>query len=246
MKSITAAPLPEWLAEIKPDSPFPLLALLDGSLYYPAAGTDGKPVQYLIGFVHSFVYVDYAMPQQEVELELARQGFRGYKPMLSWDLKESDLVPNGWTPMHPTRGDGNPRKYATSMAKPYALWIVFERDAELNESHGPQRFSLLYICGDGVATYQAIYGGNSVSPKVLAIIQPGTGFGLNYTDFRDSDKILARSVRRFSTTKPPFMLYGGNRIGREGGYPTCCWPEYAVEVERWLTARTVVGLWKMS
>lgn len=54
MKSLAHVPISKWLWEIQPDSPFSVHDVLADSLYYPAAGTDGKPVQFLAGFVHSF------------------------------------------------------------------------------------------------------------------------------------------------------------------------------------------------
>ncbi len=36
-----------------------------------------------------------------------------------------------------------------------------------------------------VATHQALFWTNRKSAKALAIIQPGAGFGLKWTDFRD-------------------------------------------------------------
>ena len=48
-----------------------------------------------------------------------------------------------------------------------------ERDDDFGEDHGPERFSLLYVRGEGVATFAGLYAANKVSPKALAIIQPG-------------------------------------------------------------------------
>lgn len=37
---------------------FPLREVLEGSLYYPASGTDGSPIRHWQLGVNSFVYVD--------------------------------------------------------------------------------------------------------------------------------------------------------------------------------------------
>ena len=242
MKEIEQTAVPEWLADMNVNSPFPITEVLEGSLYYPACGTDGDPVKYLGGFIHSFVYVDYSNPKEEIVGELESPGFAGYQPVFRKELMESDLAPHGWTPMTPSKQDGNPRQYITSIARPFAIWSVFERLDELEDDHGPSRFSFLYICGDGVATYQALYGGNNASPLVLAIIQPGHAFGLNYTNFTEPDGIFAWSVRRFSAKQPPYLLYGGwNR-----GYDPCCWPEYNVQVKRWTLPNRQIILWRIS
>ena len=54
--------------------------------------------------------------------------------------------------------------------RPFATWMVFERLPEFGEDHGPKRFSLLYLCADGVATYQALYWTHGVHPRAIAII----------------------------------------------------------------------------
>jgi hypothetical protein len=55
----------------------------------------------------------------------------------------------------------------------FAVWYIFDRDKDRDEDHGPQRFSLLYLCADGIAAYQELYWQNHAAPEVLAIIQPG-------------------------------------------------------------------------
>lgn len=63
--------MPEWLMKASADDELPLRAILRRSLFYPACGYDGRPVQYFAGAVHSFVYVD----QREIVL-LSRNGVK--------------------------------------------------------------------------------------------------------------------------------------------------------------------------
>jgi hypothetical protein len=242
MKKIEQTAAPKWLAEIDVNSLFPLKQVLEDSLYYPACGMDGDPVKFLGGFIHSFVYVDYSIAQEKLIGELESHGFTGYEPKFRKYLRESDLVPHGWTPMPPTPEDGNPWHYRKSIARPYALWSVFERRADLGDEHGPWRFSLLYICGDGVATYQALFGGNNAIPRILAIIRPGHAFGLNWTNFTEPNGFFARTVRRFSAQQPPYLLYGGHG----SGYDHCCWPQYSQEVKRWRARERQIALWRIG
>jgi hypothetical protein len=44
--------------------------------------------------------------------------------------------------------------------------------------HGPARFSLLFVGGEEVATYQALYWGNKVTATTIAIVQLGTGLAM--------------------------------------------------------------------
>ena len=50
---------------------------------------------------------------------------------------------------------------------------------------------------------------NRTTAKALAIIQPGTGFGLNWTDFRDKNGSLAWVVNNNPAGQPEIIYYGG-------------------------------------
>jgi hypothetical protein len=173
---------------------------LNGSLYYPASGFDGRPVQLLGGFLHSFIYVDYGVGREGLAAAIESAGFCGYRLAGRNPLKQTDLAPNGWHPTIPERFHHDVARFQQLnrdwVRPPFAEWLVFDRLADFGEDHGPERFSLLYVGADGVATYQALYLQNRAGPEVLAIIQPGTGFGGAYTDFRDPQGFLADVVLR--------------------------------------------------
>lgn len=87
--------------------------------------------------------------------------------------------------------------------------MIFERDGSTPLSHGPERFSLLYLNADGAAAYKALYVGNAMRAKAIAVIEPGNGFGGNWTDFTDPQAILARVVLSNPASMPDFYLSGG-------------------------------------
>jgi len=234
---------PEWLRQ-----DFPIREILKDSLYYPASARDGDPVRYLGGFIHSFVYVDYSIEHDDVLASLhdEHHRFRGYNLMWCREISERELAPNGWKPIPPDlERDGNPKTRISWMKRPpYALWAVLERRPEFGEDHGPDRLSLLFICGDGVATFQALYHGNHCAPEVVAIIQPGLGFGGNWTDFRNQDRIFGRSVLQNPYGKPNYLLYGGWNHNHE--YRPACWPDFDEEIDYWATPDGHIGLWRAS
>ncbi len=107
--------------------------------------------------------------------------------------------------------------------KPYCSWSIFQLREDVPAINGPPRFSLLYLCADGVAAFQALYYANSASPKAVAVIQPGTAFGGNWTDFEDPYEIFARTVLGNPKGSPQILLNKG------AGYSFrehCCWPSY--------------------
>ena len=207
---------PECLGEL------PLNDVLSNSVFYPACGVDGDPVKYLGGNFHSFVYADYGVGQAGLKIEA--NTFRGYCVLASRPVSERELTPNGWTPRLPS-GYVSLNTPPPSVKMPFAEWIIYERQALFPATHGPERFSLLYIGGDGVATFQALYHSNNATPAVTAVIQPGAGWGGNWTNFDNRDEILAWSVLdAFPDCRPKWLLNGGYYEMKSRQQP--CWPEY--------------------
>lgn len=234
---------PEWLADLSAttmqDSPFPLHEILGDSLYYPASSFHGAPIQYLAGNILSFIYVDYGHSRDELMVKLENPGFLGYHPVATRSVTEEELTPQGWHPTLPDQADGNPAQYRDWIQQPFCEWAVFQRREDVAVNHGPSRFSLLYVCADGVAAFQALYGGNSIVPKAVAVIQPGHACGGNWTDFTDPQRIFARSVLGNPVGQPELLLYGG--MGGRDRYRKPCWPDYQTHV--CFLGNTSIGVW---
>ncbi len=237
-------PLPKWLMDADLSQPIPIREVLEGSLYYPSSGRDGDPVRYLSGFAHSFVYVDYGVTKEGLleSLKDPKYSFKGYNLLGMREVCESELVPNGWTPIPPLPKDGNPKSGHRIEAPPFGIWAVFGREASLGPDHGPERFSMLFVGGDGVASFQALYIGNRCAPRVIAIIQPGHGFGGNWTNYEERDLLLGRSVMDYNLSSgvPQYLLFGG--WNRE--YTKPCWPEFGHQIAAWRVADGALTLWE--
>jgi hypothetical protein len=235
---------PQWLKNLDienfSESPFPIQQILKDSAYYPSSGFDGFPVQFLSNTIQSFIYVDYGYTQQQLDAELTNYGFHGYQVIARRSLTETDLAPKGWCPIQLQPKDGNPLKFDYWIKKPFAEWIIFERQPEFTEEHGAKRFSLIYLCADGVAAFQALYVTNSIAPRVIAIIQPGIGFGNNWSDFKDRDSAFGSIVLGNPAGKPEYLLLGAWESNSECG----CWPEYNELVRKKITCRQHYRLWK--
>jgi hypothetical protein len=217
---------PAWLTKLSAGSienrPFPLDRILQGSLYYPASGLDGDPVRYLSRNVQSFVYADYGRERDEFMRALHGPEFLGYEVLAMREIGEAELAPRGWHRPPGAACDGEPN--ACDVQPPFFAWVVMQRPDDYPDNHGPRRFSLLYLCIDGVAAFQTLYVERGVSPKAIAIIQPGESFGGNYTDFKDPERSLGRAVLGNPAGAPQFLLYGG--YGKQDGYGWPCWPRY--------------------
>lgn len=134
----------------------------------------------------------------------------------------------------------NPNKYKNWIKPPFAKWMVFQRDKGLDDQHGAERFSLLYTCAEAVATFQALYLANHCSPLAVAIIQPGHGFGGNWTNFTDPEQIFARTVLNNPHGQPKYVLYGG--AGGINMYQKNCWPSYSNNI--CFLGNTSIGIWQ--
>ncbi len=235
---------PEWLRlaseSILAKREFPLQHVLRESLYYPASAFDGDPVAYLGGNILSFIYVDYGYTRDELHVQLTNPGFLGYEIIAQRDVTEDELTPRGWRPTLPSRADGNPSSYKSWIKQPFGYWVIFQRLPQRPESHGPLRFSLVYLCADGVATFQALFVTNGAVPRAVAVIQPGHSFGLNWTNFGDRSKIFARSVLDNPAGAPELLLYGG--AGGKHRYLVPCWPEYSESLG--FLGDTSIGVWR--
>ena len=178
-----------------PDLP-PIADLLTDSLYYPASGFDGSIINQYARQYRNFVYADYGVRENEFLAQI--ETFNGYDVLTCQPITQAELVPTGWQPTIPAYLLVNYDKYAGMLADrpPFVYWVVCQRKPNYDDSYGPAKFNLLYVCGEGVATYQALYWSNKLTAKAIAIIRPGTGFGFNWTDFRDGQQALGYVVMK--------------------------------------------------
>jgi len=214
-------PAPDWLMALSfTNTEFPIADILQRSVFYPASAMDGRPVKYLAGFSYSFVYADCNVSQNELTSGL--DTFKGYHLVHSRSVRREELCFKPYQSIHPERTDGDP-KYLHVQAdfSPYAFWAVFNRRPEFDEVHGPERFSLLFVGGEGAATFQALYYSNQCVPSVITLIRCDAFTG-NWTAFFDPTRIFARSVMQnaFGTPDYLFCHYGHGAASPWPWYPT--------------------------
>jgi hypothetical protein len=171
--------------------------------------------------------------------------FSGYDLVASRFVTEMELAPDGWKPLELRPLDGEPMRYSEYIKEPFYLWSVFKRRSNFGAIYGPTRFSLLFVCADGVATFQTLYVANSIAPRVVAVIQPGHGFGCNWTAYTDCTQIFGRLVLENPAGVPKLLLFGG--VGTRDLYREACWPAYRNLVRLFYrNDGGSVGVWKSS
>ena len=207
----------------------PLDSLLDNSVYYPASGYDGDLIRLFNKIltekrVNSFVYCDYESTEEKV-ISKAGLHMRGYHVLAHRAVDVSELLgPNADSRYLLPVGRCQKAKRCDGF---FCHWFIFERECSFAESHGPERFSLMYICAEGVSAYELLYSSRGIAPKCVAIIQPGEGFGGNWTDFHKVGAPLYQALKRNPGGLPEMIVNGGNwERDWDHGYENLSWDEY--------------------
>lgn len=191
------------------NSSFNITDVLQNSVYYPASGIDGKPIEVFANEYNSFVNVDYSLCYDEVKNALESNFIPvGYKLIGIKDISKGDLSPNGFTPEYFSLNEHEKNRlnehkfiedlYENSASSGFGIWAVYELDNNLTgKTDGKvKRFSILHVRGEGCATFEALYFENKINPKVIAIIKPAEGYGDNWTKFTDSKFRFYQLIRK--------------------------------------------------
>jgi hypothetical protein len=206
----------------------PLDAMLTGCLFYPSSGVDLRPIR--IYGIQSAVYADYGWTQQDVEKTIFDDGFRGFDLLGHVWLNIDDLIPEPHKPdffeqeqdKHLERRLADPGRLENQLERfgkaPFVSWYVFEKSRPDQRSGKKRRVSLLYCCAEGIAAFQQLFVKRNLAPEYIAIIRPGTGFGGNWTDFRDEQGLLAKSVQKVANESAPRFLISDMKP--DGYWPT--------------------------
>ena len=191
----------------------PMDDLLIDSLYYPACLTDGRPIKFCntmwrkLG-INSFVYCDFDLSEEAFIRELST--IRGYHVVAHRSLKPSEYLAPEWklellpeeAPHYKTTFLGRKTDFP-----PFGHWAVMERDDYKNELYGPKAFSLIYIGGEALATFQNLYCSRGIRPKMLCLIQCG-GFAGNWTSFANPQKSSVMTLRKHPECIPEYVCLG--------------------------------------
>ena len=224
---LTKRKAPQWLDDITKKNfgeiPFEIKTILEDSLFYPAAGSDGGPVKDFGGYVYSFVYADYGYGISRIisDLKNPERKFTGYNTLACREISKKDLVPE-WNPPDLSQNSARDYKFNAGIEQVdgfdnnnCCLWAILERQLGFTDEHGPQRFSLLYVNADYLATFIALYIDNHIKPSVLYAKQHGFA-GVNVNNMCSIDSILTKTVFGSLVGKPDYCAYafdgGGRRI----------------------------------
>jgi len=187
---------------------------LANAVVYPCCGFDGSPVQF-IRISRNFIYIDYTISPARFLREAEERGFRGYSLASTKDLPPeavlgetfADLIDRNQSYFKKLPLDWSLKKFGIKL-------LTFERLSEFTEQHGPESFTILYICFEAISTLRSLFNRRSLAPKVLCAIRPGVALGGNYNDY---SRELEIAVRENPAGLPNFLLYDWRAATRSWG-----------------------------
>lgn len=210
-----AQSLPAWLKDWRPGNGFDPRAFFSSRVvYYPGACTDGHAVK-VFGSTHSahcFVYTDNGVTKEMITSDLGLipgSGFKGYHTHARLDLTPADILTESFTPhladAEICSGFNMPSRKAG--LEFFAFLDILERNAGLDDGHGPARLAFLYMGTDGITAYDALFCQHGRNAPYGVLLQDH-GFSGNYSSF-GADGLLNKIIER-SRVYPRWVLAGRN------------------------------------
>ena len=208
---------PEWLEQYRKGQPLPLREFLQSrTVFYPAAGHDGHPVQMFNSShsAHCFIFVDYAkwMDKDHVKEELGGPyGFRGYSILDERDVSQCELLtvaPLRSCHLTPAEMEHAPKPNVgdSCVGRPFALFVVFERRPDYDDEHGSKRFAVLFLGADGIATYDMLYANGNARAAFAMILEHCDQWGGAWCDIGQGSP--CEKVAERSGVYPEILLVG--------------------------------------
>ncbi len=209
--------LPDWLQNPENREDFNYANFFSSRVvFYPGSGFDGHPIRLFASThsAHCFVYADYMVTEDKIKEELSNCSFRGYRLLQRHQLEEHDLSRRGWVQHIPPDWIGRYRgdMHHFVRTRPYGFLDIYERNPELDDTHGAFRFAIIFLGSDGIAAYDALFcQAYSMRPPFAMMLQDH-GFGGNYDKFGDGGLLERIAVN--CNVYPEYMLVAkrGTRV----------------------------------
>jgi len=151
---------------------------LASAAFYPASRLDPRPVMELASKFSNFIYVDYSLGAKRVEGALSGSRFDGYRIAEIEDVEPEALLGFSWKDLPPPR-----RLVPEQMKKPFIKIARLKKCRNAGTNPGAEEIRILYICGEALVIYRALYHRRELAPACLVYVNPGIYEGGNYLDF---------------------------------------------------------------
>lgn len=176
--------------------------LLENSCYYPSSGIDISPIE-CFSKIQSFIYCDYIYDETRWINEITKEMDK-YEIIFEQQLrithnfdKHFHYKKDSSSINERTNSDGLLEEIV-KRAPPFSLITIWKRNNKY--------ISIIYISSEAVHCYEQIFLKNRITPRAIAIIQPGHTMGGNWTNFFNTNSAFLGMVRKGPL--PEYMLLG--------------------------------------
>jgi hypothetical protein len=186
---------------------------LHNAIFYPCSGLDGFSFR-LANLIKpelnikNHILVDFSI--SEIDFLDQCYNILGYKIKKSTKLNQQDLSPKGWKPEMPPMLDIQRYNQAIQECQAnknlFAYLIEFKRETEFSTEHGPEEMNVIFIKGEAIATYQALFQNWEFNPRFILFKSAGWGWGMGYEDFRDAGNSLEWIIGANPFSKDSILL----------------------------------------
>ena len=142
--------------------------LLPESMFYPCSADDGTPIKRCGTMLPLYIYVDYYLKKEEI-----RNTLRGYTLLIEKEISPEEFFGCSW--------DALVKKYSRYIEMlPFEFEDPYILAAKFVNNETSEILYCVNIKFEALATFQELYLKNNITPKGLAHIRCGIGFGGNY------------------------------------------------------------------
>ena len=195
--------MPEWLKNHRKGDRVDFSALLASRIvYYPGSALEGSPIHVFNSAhaAHVYFYIDYGFTKDEIRRLMSKKIPAGYHIYDEPEVTERDLLPHA--PQYHLNQEEQRyvmEQYQTvhvPTRNSFSFLKIYERDKSLGDEHGAERFAVLFLGGDAIATFDAIFGNTNARP--FACVLGNYGFDGSYEGFCDGSLLetLAKRINR--------------------------------------------------
>lgn len=158
---------------------------------------------------HSFIHVDQGVDRDTLleRLDDREKGFHAYAIAHQESVTEDVFWPGGWTRHVSEEEARNCTRFRDGFVEPFGWFVSLDRKGG-GEDHGPRRLAILFIGGDGFASYDALYCQGDGTPAPFLVVVQDHGFGGNYNRFGQGG--LLELIAGRTDVRPNFLLVGEN------------------------------------
>lgn len=190
-------------------------SFLAKAFYYPACNVDLEPLVRFSHLTNLFVYADWHQPREQVIDAFQNLAGQGHLQGLALrddgreigkeELGRHTPMPNGFqlTPEQ-HREYNNRLADAPGYAEPWAREFTFLRQVGTLT----RELTLIYVSGEALATYAAMFLSRGVAPQFVCTVQSGPGWGGGWSLLEQPGGVFEQFLLA-SPAQPRFWIRGG-------------------------------------